>query len=230
MHESSVPTFRQLCELVEHRALFLRRRVSRNFRKRREQRSGQRGFEIAVREPGEAVLERDRLALLGQLQPAGRVAGGLREDRRMRRSAASARTTAASVEDRQLDVGITRDLDEPFLRAVDRPLRSEEAAVLAGVGIADHHLEAAVAILHASCETRIGEQLADDGRRAAEVRDRLEQGNDGEPLVAQIEDGEDVGGGRRAGDDHRVERFRSVSAPDVGGGCQRVACPRARLA
>ena len=183
-----------------------------------------------MREPGEAVLERDRLALLGQLQPAGWVAGGLREDRRMGRPATAARAAAATVEDRQLDLGLPRDLDEPFLRAVDRPLCGEEAAVLAGVGVADHHLEAAVTILHPLRETRIGEQLADDVRRTAEVRDRLEQGNDGEPLVAEIEDSEDVGGGRRAGDDHRVERFRPVSPPDVGGGSQRVVRPRARLA
>ena len=169
MHEGAVATFRQLGEVVEGRALLLRRRVGRYFGKRREQRPGQRRLEVAVREPGEAVLERDRLALLGQLQPPGRVAGGLRENRGVRRPAAPARAPAAPVEDRQLDFSFPRDLDELFLCAVDRPLCGEEAAVLTGVGIADHHLEAAIAILHSLCETRIGEQFADDGRCAAEV-------------------------------------------------------------
>ena len=58
---------------------------------RREQRRGERRLEVAVREPGQAVLERDRLALLGQLEPAGRVPGRLREDRGVRRPAAAAR-------------------------------------------------------------------------------------------------------------------------------------------
>jgi hypothetical protein len=155
--------------------------------------SRQRRFEVAVREPGEAVLERDRLALLGQLQPAGRVAGRLREDRSVGRPATAAGAAAAPVEDRQLDVGLTGDLDELFLRAVDRPLSSEEATVLPGIGIADHDLEAATSILQTSREARIGEELADDLGSRAEVRDRLEQGNDREWLVAEIEP-EDVGG------------------------------------
>src|SRR5207247_9791403 len=122
--------------------------------------------------------------------PAGRVAGGLREDRRMGRPATSAWAAPATVEDRQLDLGLSCDLDESFLCAVDRPLCGEEAAVLAGIGVADHHLEPAIAILHPFREARIGEKLAHDVRRTAEVRDRLEQWNDREWLVAEIEDGE----------------------------------------
>ena len=134
------------------------------------------------------------------------------------------------MEDRQLDVGITRDLDEPFLRAVNRPLRSEEAAVLAGVGIADHHLEAAIAVLHPLREARLGEQFTDDVGRVFQVRDRLEQRHDGERLVAEIQHPENVRGRRRPRDDHRVERVRTVPPPDVGDRGQRGSRPRAGLA
>ena len=49
---------------------------------------------------------------------------------------------AAAVEDRQLDAAGGRDARQLLLRAVDLPLRGEVAAVLARVGVADHHLEA----------------------------------------------------------------------------------------
>ena len=149
------------------------------------------------------------------------MAGRLRQDRRVRGTAASARAAAAAVEDRQLDIAVARDLDEPFLRAVDRPLGPEEAAVLPGVGIADHHLEAAIAIPQPLREARLVDQLADDVRSSLEVRDRLEQWNDRKRLVAEVEDGEDVCGGCRAGDDHGVERFRPVPSSDLGGRGQR---------
>ena len=71
--------------------------------------------------------------------------GRLREDRSVGWAAAAAGAAAAPVEDRQLDAGLACDLDELFLRAVDLPLRCEEATVLAGVGVPDHDLEAAVA-------------------------------------------------------------------------------------
>ena len=92
--------------------------------------------------PGEAVLERDRLALLRQLQAAVDRAGRLGEDARVRRPAAPAGRAAAAVEDRQLDVPLGRDARQLLLRAVDLPLRGEIAAVLARVRVADHHLEA----------------------------------------------------------------------------------------
>ncbi len=69
----------------------------------RQQRRRQRRLEVAVRQPRQPVLERDRLALLGELEAAARVAAGLREDRRVRRTAAAAGAAAAAVEDRQLD-------------------------------------------------------------------------------------------------------------------------------
>ena len=125
------------------------------------------GLEVALGEAREAVLERDRLALLRQLQAAVDRTRGLGEDACVRRSAAPAGRAAAAVEDRQLDITVGGDARQLLLRAVDLPLRGEIAAVLARVGVAHHHLEAAAG-------TAI-EDLLDEGAGSAEVGDRLEQ-------------------------------------------------------
>ena len=74
-----------------------------------------------MREAGQAVLVRDRLALLGHLQAAGRMAGRLRQDRRMRRTAATAGAAAAAVEDGELDCPLGGQRRERLLRAVGLP-------------------------------------------------------------------------------------------------------------
>ncbi len=182
-------------------------------RERGEHGACERGLEIPVREVRQAVLEGDRLALLGQLQAAGWMARGLCEDRRVRRPAAAARAAAAAVEDRQLDVRIACDLDEPLLRPVDRPLRGEVAAVLAGVGVADHDLEAPAPPLDVPRVAGIREHAANRRRRALEVGDRLEQRHNGERLVGQREHGEHVLLRLGPGDDHCVERLLAEAAP-----------------
>ena len=96
-------------------------------------------------------------------------------------------------------------LGELLLRAIDRPLRGEVAAVLARVGVTDHHLRGRVAAT---------QQLVDDRRvRRREVVERLEERHDRERLVGQRAGGDHVCGARRAGDDQRVERLRPVLAP-----------------
>ena len=144
-------------------------------RVRGEQRARERRLEVPAREPFEAVLERDRLALLGQLHAPRRMPRGLRRDRRVRRSAAAPGAAAAAVEDRQLDAVPLGDRRELLLRAVDRPLRREVAAVLARVRVADHHLHRPPASnRRRSSSSRIA-------RRGREVVDRLEQRHDREP-------------------------------------------------
>src|SRR5581483_9962256 len=106
---------------------------------RGEQRRCDGGLEVAVREPREAVLERDRLTLLRELQPAGGRDLRLREDRRIRRAPAAARAPASTVEDGQLRAAFARYRRDRFLRPEDLPAGGEVPAVLAGVGVADHH-------------------------------------------------------------------------------------------
>ena len=100
-----------------------------------------RRLEVPPREPRQAVLERDRLALLGELEPAVDRVRRLREDRRVRRAAAPPRATAPAVEDRQLDAALARQPGELLLGAEDLPLGGDDAAVLPRVRVADHHLE-----------------------------------------------------------------------------------------
>ena len=78
-----------------------------------------RGSVPRARKP---VLERDRLALLGQLQATVDGAARLREDAGMGRAAAPARRAAAPVEDRQRDATVSGDPRQLLLRAIDLPL------------------------------------------------------------------------------------------------------------
>ncbi len=123
-------------------------------------------LEVSLREARQAVLEGDRLALLGELQPAVDRAARLREDAGMRGAAAPSRRAATPVEDRQLDVPARRDARQLLLGAVDLPLGRQIAAVLARVRVAHHHLEA-----------RAGaavEDLLHERPGSAQVGDRLE--------------------------------------------------------
>ena len=110
-----------------------------------QERRREGALEVAAGEAAQPVVERDRLALLGQPQPSRWMPGRLREDRRVGRSASAAGAAAAAVEDRQLDPALGRDAREPLLRPVDLPVRGQIAAVLARVRVADHHLRAALA-------------------------------------------------------------------------------------
>ena len=85
----------------------------------------------------------------------------------MRGAAAAAGRSAAAVEDGQLDPARRRDPRQLLLGAVDLPLRGEVAAVLAGVRVADHHLERAA--------RAAVEDLLDERPGGAQVGDRLEQ-------------------------------------------------------
>ena len=109
---------------------------------RRQERRCDGRLEIPPCEAGETVLERDRLPLLGHLEAAVDRVRRLREDRRVRRPSAAPCAPAAAVEDGQLDPALAREPGEPLLGAEDLPLRGDDAAVLARVRVADHHLEA----------------------------------------------------------------------------------------
>src|SRR5439155_18171942 len=109
-------------------------------RKLRQQGRRDRGLEVPLGESRQAVLERDRLALLGEPEAAVDRAGRLRDDRCIAGPAAPPRRTAASLEERQLDTASATERDELLLRPVHLPRRGEVAAVLARVRVADHHL------------------------------------------------------------------------------------------
>ena len=96
-------------DLLDRVAGALVRRLERNrLREGGQEGRGERGLEIPLGEPGQPVLEGDRLALLGQLEAAVDRAGRLREDRRVGRAAAAPGAAAAAVEDGQLDAALGR--------------------------------------------------------------------------------------------------------------------------
>ena len=127
------------------------------------------GFEVSLGQAGEPVLEGDRLALLGDAQPARDRTWRLGEDRRVRRPTSASRAPAAAVEHGQAHAALRGDGYESLLRLVDGPLRGERATVLARVGVAHHHLDLGAR----PCV----EQLRDETVGAFEVGDRLEQGH-----------------------------------------------------
>ena len=88
----------------------------------------------------------------------------------MRRAAAPSRRAAAAVEDRQLDAPGRGDPRQLLLGAVDLPLRRQVAAVLARVGVADHHLERARAGCGRGSPPRAGRPRA--GRRSSRAAAR----------------------------------------------------------
>ena len=115
------------------------------------------------------------------------MAGRLREDRGVRRPAAAAGAAAAAVEDRQRDAGLAATRGELLLRAVDRPLRGEVAAVLAGVGVADHHLDVAAARGDACRVPLVASSVRRTSGAAARSAIVSKSGTTETRLVAQVE-------------------------------------------
>ena len=149
----------------------------------------------------------------------------LGEDRRVRRAAAAAGAAAAAVEDRELDVALAGQRGQRLLGAVVLPGRGQVAAVLARVGVAEHHLEPPPAALDERAELRVVEQGGDGRGRLAEVGDRLEQRYEREVvadlLLRQRERPQQVVRAGGAGDDHGVERARAVAGARVANGAER---------
>ena len=96
-------------------------------------------LQVAVGHPRFGVLGRDHLALLGDPQRPVHRARRLGQDRVVAGSAAAADRAAAAVEEPQPDSGLARHLDQLQLGAVQRPVGGQVAAVLVGVGVAEHH-------------------------------------------------------------------------------------------
>ncbi len=182
-------------------------------RERGDEGRRERSLEVSIGQSRKAVLEGDGLALLGELEPPGRMSGRLREDRGVGRPAATTRAAAATVEDRQLDATPSGQAREQLLRPEDLPLRGEIAAVLSRVRVADHHLEPRAASRDEATETCVVEQLLHDLRRRAQRLDRLEERDERELealRLRQVERAEDVVGRRRARHDQRVDGLRTM--------------------
>jgi hypothetical protein len=139
--------------------------------------AGRRGdlVDVTHRDVRVAVAREDDLALLGELEPSVDRVRRLREDRRVRGSAAATERAAASVEEGEVDAGLLRPRGDLRLRFVEREVRGDGADVLRRVGVAEHDLEAAVGGIQPCGELRVLDDLGHDAGRGLQVGERLEQ-------------------------------------------------------
>ena len=143
----------------------------------------QQRLQVAVRDPRLGVLGGDHLALLGDPQRPVHRARRLRQDGVVARAAAAADGAAATVEEPQPDSGLAGRLDQVELGAVQRPVGGQVAAVLVGVGVAEHDFLAVAARSHDSAVQRKVKRRFENRRAALQVVDRLEQRHDADRAV-----------------------------------------------
>ena len=82
------------------------------------------------------------------------------------------------MEERQRDIVRVRDFEQLDLRALQRPARSEDAAILRAVGVAEHDRLATAARIEVCAIDRVAEQRRERAGCRAQVVDRLEQWRD----------------------------------------------------
>ena len=129
----------QRLESVVELALGLQRLLALRFQRMLEH---ARGEQLHLIERGAliGIFEGDHLALLGDAEAAADRAGGLGGDGAAGRRAAARHRAAAAMEEGDGRAHLGADLGQLRLRLGQLPIRGDEAAVLVGIGIADHHL------------------------------------------------------------------------------------------
>jgi hypothetical protein len=131
--------------------------------------------EIVSGDLGTRVLVGDHLSLLGDPDVPPHRAARLREDRRMRRTAASGHRPAPAVEEPELEPVGRGLVLEHALRLVQDPVAREVAAVLSGIRVADHDLLKSPPVLELPAVHRRAVQALHHVAGPAKVLDRLEQ-------------------------------------------------------
>ena len=139
---------------------------------------GEEDLEVAPGGRRLGVLRRHHLSLLGDPQLSVDRAGGLSEDRLVRRTTTSPDGAAATVEQPQARAAGPGHLDESLLSSRQGPVGRQIATVLVGVGVPDHHFLAAAAPGDHSCVQRMVEERRQHVVASVQVVDRLEQRHD----------------------------------------------------
>ena len=132
-------------------------------------------LQVALGENDVGVLPVQHLALLGDAKFAVEAVDRLREDGAMRGAAAAAYRSAAAVEEAQSHAALASDLVERAMSLVDLPRAGDHAAVLVGVGVAEHDLLLVVPGFEKRLVRLAGPQLAHDRGCVLQVFDRLEE-------------------------------------------------------
>ena len=141
------------------------------------ERGGDHEFEVALGEDDVGVLPIEDFALLGEAEFAGEGVDGLGEDGTVGGTAAASYGASATVEEAEVDAAITGDLVEGTVGFVDLPGAGDHAAVLVGVGVAEHDFLAVVPGLEEGLIDVAGPDLAHDGGRVLEVFNGFEEGD-----------------------------------------------------
>ncbi len=131
-------------------------------------------------------------------------------------------------------------LDQADLGLVELPARGDEAAVLVGIGIAEHHLLLAAEIVDEAAVFGNGEQPVHHADAGAQVVDRLEQrdhvergppvGADEPDLLEQQRELQHVRDALGLGDDAGADRVGAVGLADRRGGAEQREFARRLLA
>ena len=192
---------------------------------RLEDRSGHE-LEGSQRDPAQAILRVNDLALLGHPQTAANNPRRLGEDAGPRLAAAAARGAAAAVEEGQLDPGIIGGGLKSGLGLVEGPARRGEARLLARVRVAEHDDLPVAACRYMGTVEGIIEQRGESLSGMIQICDSLEQWRhvEGHGTVAadeprapgQVQHRQRVVGPLRHGDDVGADRFRSEDLPGLG--------------
>ena len=82
------------------------------------------------------------------------------------------------MEQTQLHVVPSGDLDQALLTSIQRPVRCQVATVLVAVGVPEHHLLQAATMIEPFAVSRVRPQRVDDVGGRLQVGDGLEQGHD----------------------------------------------------
>ena len=197
----------------------------------RFERGGDQQFEVAAADLGVRELGGDDLALFGQADLAVDGARRLRQDRFVARPAAAPDGAAAAVEQAQLDAGVGEHLDQVDLGLVQLPVGGQEAAVLVGVGVAEHDFLQLALARDQLRHQRQRHPFVHDAGRALQVGDGLEQrdhhriefaggGAQQAGFLLQQQHFEQVGHGLGVRDDVVADRPHAVALADVLGRAQ----------
>ena len=182
------------------------------------------------RQRADAVLAVDHLALLGHAQAPVHAAARRRFQRARGLAATADDRTAATVEERQPDAQFLGRLDQVHLCPLQAPARGGDAAVLAAVGIPQHHHLHVAACGQMGPVDRIGEQVAQHVGAMSQVVDGLEQWRDVERHLPRVVDqaaparqrqhGQHVGAAVRHADDVGAQRIGTVPRARIGQGLE----------
>ncbi len=140
---------------------------------------GHEQLDIEHRRAEVGVFLRDGLPLLGHAQAAPERTGGQRLHEPVRRTRTAPHRAPSSVEKHRLHPVPPNDQREFRLRAMQRGLAGENAAVLVGIRIADHHLKRRIRLRRdAAPRDRVLEKLVGNARSGLEVGHGFKQGRD----------------------------------------------------